>query len=304
MSNILVSADPYLMDIELRHLRYFLAVAEELHFGRAAERLHIAQPPLSQQIRKLERELGTELFHRTSRRVELSDAGRAFLVEVRLTLAQAERAVDAARDAASGKTGHLRVGFVGSAADGPLPQMVGDFRQSLPGVSLTLSELSVDEQLEALSRGQLDLGFVRGPAEEKGLKFAQVFHEPLVAAVPEGHRLARRKQLTGGNLRDEPLVLLAREEVPGLFDQVIAICQQHGFSPAVEQQATSIQAVLGLVAAGLGVSLLPKSVESLRRTGVRFVPLRGSRTTLEVAWREDDRSPVLASFLREIGVRQ
>ncbi|HEY7267890.1 MAG TPA: LysR substrate-binding domain-containing protein, partial [Solirubrobacterales bacterium] len=277
------------MDIELRHLRYFLAVAEELHFGRAAARLRIAQPPLSQQIRKLEDELGVELFHRTSRRVELSEAGQALLPEVRLLFEQVGRATDAAQHADRGTSGHLRIGFVGSAADGPLPRIVGGFRQELPGVSLTLNELGVDEQLEALRAGRLDVGFVRGPLDEQGLNVAEIYNEPLVVAIPQRHRFARRKQISARDLRGEALVLLSREEVPGLFDQVIAICQQHGFNASVEQQSTSIQAVLGLVAAGLGVSVLPRSVESLRRVGVRFLPLRGSRTTLLVAWREDGR---------------
>jgi DNA-binding transcriptional LysR family regulator len=290
------------MNIELRLLRYFLAVAEELHFGRAAARLQIAQPPLSQQIRKLEDELGAELFHRTSRRVELSEAGRAFLPEVRLLFDQVDRATGAAQAAARGESGNLRIGFVGSAADGPLPRIVSAFRRQLPGVSMTLTEQGVDQQLEALRTGRLDVGFVRGPVDEPRLKVAEVYHESLVVVIPRRHRLARRKQLSGADLRSEALVLLARHEVPGLFDQVIAICQQHGFSPAVEQQATSIQAVLGLVAAGLGVSVLPKSVESLRRVGVRFLPLRGSRTTLLVAWREDGRSAVLQSFLSQAGV--
>jgi DNA-binding transcriptional LysR family regulator len=291
------------LNIELRHLRYFVAVAEELHFGRAAQRLQIAQPPLSQQIRRLEDELGIKLFHRTSRRVELSDAGRAFLEEIRPLFAQLDRAVGAARDAASGRTGQLRIGFVGSAADGPLPPIVRDFRRRLPGVSLKLSELSVGRQLEGLRTGRLDLGFVRGPAEAEGLRFAEAFPEPLVAAVPSRHRLARRKRLSGAELKDEALVLLAREAVPGLFDEVIALCQRHGFSPMVEQQATSIQAVLGLVAAGLGVSVLPKSVETLRRVGVQYVPLQGSRTTLLIAWREGDPSPVLAELLNQIGIK-
>jgi DNA-binding transcriptional LysR family regulator len=292
------------VDIELRHLRYFLAVAEELHFGRAAARLRIAQPPLSQQIRKLEDELGVELFHRTSRRVELSEAGQALLPEVRLLFEQVGRATDAAQHADRGTSGHLRIGFVGSAADGPLPRIVGGFRQELPGVSLTLNELGVDEQLEALRAGRLDVGFVRGPLDEQGLNVAEIYNEPLVVAIPQRHRFARRKQISARDLRGEALVLLSREEVPGLFDQVIAICQQHGFNASVEQQSTSIQAVLGLVAAGLGVSVLPRSVESLRRVGVRFLPLRGSRTTLLVAWREDGRSALLQSFLGQAGVAQ
>jgi DNA-binding transcriptional LysR family regulator len=292
------------VDIEIRHLRYFLAVAEELHFGRAAARLQIAQPPLSQQIRKLEDELGVELFHRTSRRVELSEAGRALLPEVRLLFDQVGRATDAAQNADRGTSGHLRIGFVGSAADGPLPRIVGEFRHQHPGVSMTLNELGVDEQLEALRAGRLDVGFVRGPLDEHGLNVAEIYHEPLVVVTPERHRFGRRKQISGKDLRGEALVLLSREEVPGLFDQVIAICQQHGFSASVEQQATSIQAVLGLVAAGLGVSVLPRSVESLRRVGVRFLPLRGSRTTLLIAWRENGRSALLQSFLGQAGAAQ
>jgi DNA-binding transcriptional LysR family regulator len=285
------------MTVELRHLRYFLAVAEELHFSRAAERLRIAQPALSQQIAKLEREIGVQLFHRTRRRVELTAGGEAMVRPARQALAEAAAAVEAAQRAARGETGHLRIGFIESAANTLIPKAVRRFSASRPAAALSLSELSVDAQVEGLRTGLLDIGILRLPAATEGLALASLPDEGLVVVVADSHPLAGRKQISAAALAGEPLVLLARQMVPGLYDQVITLLHQQG-GAQIAQEATSIQAVLGLVAAGLGISLLPASVTSLARVGVGFVRLTDSpRSSMQLAWRESDRSPLTAAFL-------
>ncbi len=287
-----------LINVELRHLRYFLAVADELHFGRAAERLYIAQPALSQQIRKLEGELGVELFHRTKRRVELTAAGQAMRAPASRSLDAVGESVEAARRAARGEIGHLTVGFIEAASGTLMPTLVRRFRGDRPEVGLTLRELSVDAQIAGLQNGSIDVGIVRPPIEDPELELETIVEEALLIAVPDGHRLAEQRSVRARSLRDEPLVLLSREIVPGLYDQVIALQLEHGGEAMIAQEASSIQAVLGLVAAGLGISLLPESVRSLEREGVRFVALKSSpRSSMLVAWRRDDRSPLTEAFL-------
>jgi len=285
------------MSVELRHLRYFLAVAEELHFGRAAERLQIAQPALSQQIRSLESQIGVELFHRTKRRVELSAGGKAMFQPARQTLGDAAAAIEAAQRAARGEIGHLTIGFIETAATTIMPLAVRRFRIDHPDVGLSLRELSVDAQIEGLLSGALDVGILRPPIDTPGLRLAAMADEGLVVVAPEGHWLAKRKRVGPGSLVGEPLVLLAREVVPGLYDQVIALQRGHG-GAIIAQEATSIQAVLGLVAAGLGVSLLPASVRSLDRSGVAFITLAPSpRSSMLLASRETESSPLTTAFL-------
>ena len=286
------------MNVELRHLRYFLAVAEDLHFSQAAERLQIAQPALSQQIRKLETEIGVTLFHRTKRHVELSAAGQAMVRPARQALAEASAAVEAAQRAARGETGHLRIGFIESAAMTFVPRAVRRFSADHPDVGLSLSELAVDAQVEGLRSGLLDIGILRLPAATDGLELASLADEGLVVVMAESHQLAQRKQISARTLTGEPLILLARQMVPGLYDQIIALQHQNG-GAHIAQEATSIQAVLGLVAAGLGISLLPASVTTLARTGVSFAALTESpRSAMQIAWRESDRSPLTAAFLK------
>ncbi len=286
------------MSVELRHLRYFLALAEELHFGRAAESLGIAQPGLTQQIRRLEEEVGATLFHRTRRSVRLSAAGEAMIRPARQTLADLDLTVESARRADRGETGHLTIGFVESAASTVVPTAVRSFRDRHPGVGLSLRELSVDSQIDGLRSGRLDVGLVRAPVATGGLRFEALEEEPLIVAAPDSHPLARRTRIHPRTLAAEPLVLLAREVVPGPYDEVIALMRQHGDGAVIAQEATSIQAVLGLVAAGLGVSLLPASALTLGRDGVSFVELRPSpRSSILVAWRASDLSSITARFV-------
>jgi DNA-binding transcriptional LysR family regulator len=285
--------------VELRHLRYFVAVAEERHFRRAAERLHISQPPLSQQIRALEAELGVTLFDRNRRRVELTAAGEALLAEARTVLAAADHAVEHTRRVARGEAGALSVAFVGSAMYGPLPEVLRAFRTARPSVELRLRELSTAEALEALAEGRVDVGVLRPAQVEAGIAIAVVSREQVVAALPEGHRLAGRPRVALTDLAGEAFVLLARREAPLLHGTLVAAMAAQHAEPGEVQEVAEIRTVLGLISAGLGVSLVPETVAAGERAGVVFRPLAGRAPSVDLAlaWRSDDASPALTAFL-------
>ncbi len=256
--------------MELRHLRYFMAVAEELHFGKAAQRLHIAQPPLSQQIRQLETELGFQLFHRTKRSVQLTEAGQVFLKEVQTIFRQLETAIEKGKQTSRGERGQIAVGFVSSAVYKILPPILRKFRTSVAGVSLELHELTSDRQIEWLQEGKLDVGFVRPPINEAEFKLAAIFLEPLIVALPETHCLADRASISLSALANEPFIIFPRPVAPDLYDRIISLCQQANFSPRVVQQAIQMQTIVSLVAADMGVTIVPASIENLQRTGVIY----------------------------------
>ena len=289
--------------MELRHLRYFVAVAEELNFGRAAERLRIAQPPLSRQIRDLERELGTPLFERVPRGVVLTPAGRAFLPEARLTLAQAERAQRTAQRAARGETGRLRVGFVEAASySGLLPEVLGFFRMHLPSIGISLFEMdSMETQVEAFREGRIDLGLLHGaPADaDRWLKVEPVYAEPLVAAVPETHRLAGRTRVSLAEFAEEPFLLFPRHVGPAMYDDVIARCRAAGFSPRVVQTVAGWHTLAGLVGAGVGVTFVPRSLTRPGRPDVKHPAVKDLNVPMEISagWKLGDRSPVRERFV-------
>lgn len=286
--------------MELRHLHYFVAVAEELHFGRAAERLHIAQPPLSQQIRSLEEELGVQLFYRTKRHVELTEVGQVFLQEARRTLAQAEQAVVAAQRAGRGELGRLVVSFVGSAVYEILPVTLRNFHERFPDVELHLRELTTAQQVRALRDGRIQIGFVRPPVGDDTLQTETLFKEPLLVALPETHFLSNQAKIPTEALAHEHFILAPRHLGPGLYDQIISLCKQAGFSPNVTQEAIQMQTILGLVAAGLGVSLIPASARYLRERGIAYRELQHSNVEVEMAlaWCKADAPPVLQTFIR------
>jgi DNA-binding transcriptional LysR family regulator len=288
--------------MELRHLRYFVAVAEELHFGRAAERLHIAQPPLSRQIRDLEREIGTPLFDRVARGVELTPAGHAFLPEARLTLAQAERARRTAQRAAQGEIGRLRVGFVEAATySAILPDVLGFFRMHLPDIGVSLFEMDPFQQAEALRDERIDLGILHSPPADadRWLRLELVYADPMVAALPHTHRLAGRARPALGDLAAESFVLFPRPVAPVLYDDVIARCRSVGFSPRVVQEAAGWHTLAGLVGAGVGVAFVPRSVAQLQRPGVVYRPLRDLSVDMGMSavWKQGEKSPVRERFV-------
>jgi DNA-binding transcriptional LysR family regulator len=286
--------------VELRHLRYFVAVAEEGHFGRAAERLHIAQPPLSRQIRALEDELGFALFDRSRRTIEVTPAGRVFLARVRRVFEMLEGSVIEARRASKGELGRIAVGYPSSVAYSGLTEMLRAFRERSPSVALVLREMPPQDQIVALKEGRLDVGFVRGPLEEPTLAAEPVRTEPLVVALPDGHPLASRRRIALAELAREPFVSFPRARGPSFFDLLMRLCHQAGFTPNIVQEAPQLDMV-SLVAAGFGVAIVPRSMRHVRHEGLVYRPLENAPiTTLLVAWRPENRSPVLRDFLEVV----
>ncbi|WP_205875751.1 LysR family transcriptional regulator [Mycobacterium camsae] len=286
-------------DPELRLLRYFVTVAEERHFGRAAERLHIAQPPLSQQIQKLERQLGTELIDRSRRPIELTDSGTALFDEARLALTHAERAFAAARRAAAGQLGQLRIGALQAAVDGVLSHVMRAHRRQFPDVKLELSELSSTEQIAQLVEHRIDVGLLRGPVDEPSLTIQPLIDDPLAAVVGEDHALADHQRIEPGLLAHEPMILWARSAAATTYGDVVEVCRMHDIEPPVVDEVQRIQTILALVASGAGIALLPTSFINLSRNGVRFIPLQGRLPDrpLALAWRTANQSPTVRGFL-------
>ncbi|WP_249678218.1 LysR family transcriptional regulator [Pseudomonas abieticivorans] len=259
--------------MELRHLRYFIAVAEELHFGRAAERLGISQPPLSQQIQALEQELGARLFDRTNRRVALSEAGRLFLEEARLVLAQMDKAADVARRAQLGELGEMKIGFTSSAPfNSSIPKSISVFRQSYPAVHLNLEEMSSQAVTDALLEGSIEVGLIRPLVLSDHLTHVELLREPLVVVLSAEHPLAAGTEagLHMKALADEPFVFFPRNYGSGLYAQLLSLARSAGFSPHIAQEAGEAMTIIGLVAAGLGVSVLPASYQRMRIDGVVY----------------------------------
>lgn len=268
--------------MELRHLRYFVAVAEELHFGRAAARLHMAQPPLSQQIKALENEVGASLFHRTRRHVELTDAGRALLPEARATIEQARRAESVVRDVAAGRKGRLAVAFVTSASYSVLPDAVHRFRSAFPDVELTLQQMIPSAQIEALERREVDVGLLRPPVAVPGLTCETIFEEPLVVALPAQHPLASQPVIALERLREADWVLFPQRHGPGLYDLIAAAFRSAGFTPVVRHEPNDMQSILAHVAAGLGVSIVPGSLMGFHPGQIAYRRLRKGADCLQL----------------------
>jgi DNA-binding transcriptional LysR family regulator len=284
--------------MELRALRYFVALAEELHFGRAARRLAMTQPPLSQAIAGLERELGVRLFERTRRRVTLTHAGTAFLEEARGTLARATQAADVARRADQGELGRLSVGYLAATAYTFLPLVLREYSRGFPGVKLELRELNLPQQLEALREGRVDVGLLRPPVRDAELAAETLLSEPFVLALPARHPLTALRRVPARRLAAEPFVMFPRQ--PGLVfhDLVMGFCLRHGFTPRVAQEANQTHTVVGLVSASIGVALVPESTQKIGLAGVAYRPLRERTPASEtaLAWRRLDASPVVKAF--------
>ncbi len=284
--------------MELRHLRYFVAVGEELHFGRAADRLHIAQPPLSQQIRQLERELGVSLLTRTTRSVELTPAGRAYLQRAIEILDAVGDAGGQARRIAAGVEGRLVIGCVGSATYSLLPQLVRALGESLPGVEVGLrGEMLAPAQLEALRSGTLDLALLRPPVLGEGIFTETVRRDRLLVALPTNHSLAGQTELTVAALRDEDFVVHAGHGRSTMSNLVENICADAGFVPRVRQEVSETSTLVTLVAAGLGVAIVPDPTAALDIAGVRYVPLAPAALGIDLVAAGAQRSPLIDNVL-------
>lgn len=285
-------------EIELRHLRYFVAVAEELHFGRAAARLHLAQPPLSQQIRKLEAILGYPLLLRTSRVVRLTSAGELFLERSRRTLRKVEEDLEEARSIGRGEVGFLKVGFIGSGMLTALPALLGRYRRQYPKVHLVLNEFYSAGVMRALQEGTVDAGFLRDGGPGEGLESETLFSEPFMAVLPAHHRLARGATVSAGDLRDEPFVLFSPSVGRTAYDKTMSLCREHGFRPHIVQEAPQLLTIARLVEAGLGVTILPACVEQIAPPGVRCRRLRGTRvrSQIELAYRSGEDRALVSTF--------
>jgi len=284
--------------MELRHLRYFVAVAEHLSFGRAARALHLSQPPLSRQIRALEDELGTPLFTRTKRTVALTPAGSALLPDARRLLREADALRSGARRHALGQVGTLALGFIGVAAYNVLPEVLPEFRRRHPGVRVALREATSDVLLAALRQGEIDAGLVLPPVNEPAFEYLPLFHDTLVAAVPAGRR-RYPEPLALASLADAPFILFPREVGASLYDLIVGCCHRAGFAPRIEQEAVQMQTIVSLVAAGMGVALVPASLMSMRRTGLAYRRIAGPSPRVEIglAWCTGEASPALGAFV-------
>jgi DNA-binding transcriptional LysR family regulator len=285
--------------MNFQRLRYFVAVAEELNFSRAAERLRMAQPPLSYQIKRLEEELGAQLFYRTKRSVRLTEAGRLLLAEARGLLVHAEQTASVVRRVGQGEVGRLTVGFVPSAANRVLPPILRDFGERYPGVELLLREVDPDRLLRALGDGRVDVGFLYLPFDDESLEFRPVSREAFVAALPDTHPLSDEPRVALGELSGEPFVLTPRYQGAGLRDKIVEHCRRAGFEPKVIQEAWLMQTAVSLVAGGIGVTLVPASLQNLQRAGVVYKHVEGLSSEIElgVVWQRGDPSAVLRAFL-------
>jgi DNA-binding transcriptional LysR family regulator len=289
--------------MELRQLRYFLAVAEELHFSRAAERCHVSQPPLSQQIKALEEELGARLFDRANRRVALTPEGREFMEHARAALEAAQRGAERVRAMTRGEEGRLRVGFIGPASLSNLPSAIRAFREACPRIVLDFSALSTTEQLPLLRADELDLCFVRLFGHDvTGLRTALFLREPYALALPEGHPLAEREEVPFAALRGVPMIFNQRTAQPALYASLMGCFHRAGFAPNIVQEVNTEQSTVALVATGLGVALVPASSGRDRRAGVVCRPLSGELPWWEITavWKRRRESSLLRRFLEAV----
>jgi DNA-binding transcriptional LysR family regulator len=284
--------------MELRHIRYFLAVAEEKNFTRAAARVGIGQPPLSQQIKDLEAEVGAALFHRIPQGAELTEAGRAFLENVQVIPMQAERAIRAAQRAARGQIGSLRVGFTNSAPFSPVvTSTIRSFRRAYPDVDLTLEEASTARLIAGLRDGELDAVFLRPNEGEDDLQFRRLSSEPMLVVLPASHPEAKSTEIDLIRLKGDPLILTPRGSP--WVDTVITACRRAGFEPTLGQSAPQISSVVSLVAAELGFSLVPASMRQLQVTGVTYREVKGDSPVarLTLAFRRGETSKIVRNFI-------
>lgn len=283
--------------VELRHLRYFCAVAEELHFGRAAARLGLSQPPLSLQIRQLEEMVGARLFDRHSRSVALTDAGRALNESARRILRDVDTAMAAARQAGSGEVGELRVAFAPTLMLSTFADMIRRYRARHPGVRLDLRELPSAEQTAALLRGDIDIGFAREAGPDARLNVEPIAREPLMIALNRDHPRARQARVPVAALANDPWVLFPRAIAPLLHDHVLRLCQEAGFVPRVAQESRETYTTVGLVGAGVGVTIVPAGVSRMGWRRVVYKRIPKASTELSMVWPAGPSRPIVETFL-------
>ncbi|HEY9801077.1 MAG TPA: LysR substrate-binding domain-containing protein [Leptolyngbyaceae cyanobacterium] len=291
--------------MEIRHLRYFIAVAEELHFSKAAERLHIAQPPLSQQIQQLEQELEVQLFHRkTKRQVQLTEAGKVFLQEAYQLLAQLETAVALTQRIGKGQTGQLRIGFTSLVIYDLLPLILRQFREQFPQVELVLRELTTSQQEQALKDSLIHVGFAHPPLEDDTISYQCIDRQTLVVALPSTHSLAQTEHIYVQDILSEPLIMFPRYLAPGLYDRIMSLFQQRNIQPDITQEAIQMQTIIALVSAGMGIAITPSSLQNLQRSGVVYRPLLDEVPVIETAviWQQNTLTPLVENFLRLISL--
>ncbi|KAA0180356.1 LysR family transcriptional regulator [Cupriavidus cauae] len=285
--------------MEFRHLRYFLVLADELHFGRAARRLSISQPPLSLNIQQLEASVGARLFERDSKGVRLTAAGRAFRESATALLAQAEEARLLARQIEAGAVGRLRVGFVGSMLYRGLPQKLQQFEADQPGIQIALTELNSQEQIEALLHGQLDVGFIHTSRVPDELAARLIHSEPFVCCMPAAHRLATRRTIALTELRGEPFVLFSRNASPDYYARIVDMCAAEGFYPQIRHEVRHWLSVVSLVSQGMGVAVVPAALRHSALAGAAFRPLKHSTVPSEVycVWKAAPDHPARDRFV-------
>ncbi len=281
--------------MDLRHLNYFLVLAEELHFGRAAERLHISQPPLSRMIQQIESELGVQLFERTKRTVLLTAAGLELLQDARQMVLQMETVKKRLSAFGKGETGTLKIGYVGAVMHTRLPDQLSDFAKDSPYVDLQFEEQPNNGLLHGLSNGTLDVAFVRTWLHPENLQEKLIASESFVAVVPAKHKLAKRKKISVKQLKNEHFITFTRECGPTIFDSFLTLCSNEGFNPKILHQASQLNSVLRLVESGFGVSLMPKSIEVGYKLKIKFIPLEGAKETIPLIMltRKENPNPVL-----------
>jgi DNA-binding transcriptional LysR family regulator len=291
--------------MDLKRLKSMTVLAEELHFGRAAERLGIAQPALTQQIQSLERDIGVQLFLRTKRSVRLTISGQVMLSEAVRTLQQAERTILVAKQAGRGQLGHIEIGFVGSAVfSGVLAGAIARYRAVNPLVEFKLNELGILQQLQDVASGQLDVGIIRLPVKSAApeLTISAIYRDPIILAIPARHPLAKLKAVPAGRLRNEPFVAVQIQEGVGFNAQVAELCAVAGLTPQITQRAGQFTALVGMVAGGLGLAFVPSSVKNLKIPDVVYRPVSNSdqKSDLAMVHRKSERAPVLLSFIKEL----
>ncbi|MFT8321970.1 MAG: acetoin biosynthesis transcriptional regulator AlsR [Bacillus sp. (in: firmicutes)] len=288
--------------MELRQLQYFITVAEELHFGKAAIRLNMTQPPLSQQIKHLEEELGFPLLHRSNRAVELTTAGNVFLNQARAVLNQLDRAVEHARHTARGELGKIVIGFVGTASYEILPPAISEFRSMYPSVDIELRQLSKPDQVRALLDGDIDIGFLHPPVESNELICRSIKKSNCIFAIPKNHPLAAKSTVSIKDIANEPIISLAEEAWSTLYINFIRLCENHGFSPNIVQESTEYQMVIGLVTAGIGIAVVPHSAKRLFNLDVVYKAIDQDDLVAEwiISYKRENQNPALFHLVHHV----